>query len=61
MKRYQKLSTIFNYFELCTIENALNKYDSKNMTEEQKKAFENLKQTITAARGWNHQFGRFER
>lgn len=61
MDKYLKISKIFNYFELCTLENALAAYQPKNLTQEQMVVFEELKRVIIDARRWQHHFGKSER
>ena len=54
-----KLSKVLSYAELCMIEAALAKHEPK--TEHGEEVLADLRNTVTAARGWAHHLGKAER
>lgn len=56
-----KLSQCLTLWELCYIEDALNGYSPHDLSEFEKENLKDLKETISAARGWRKNMGKCDR
>ena len=58
-RKYQQLAKVFTYCELCHIEQALNAFKPNYAVDEA--MVKELKENVTAARGWVHHLGKTDR
>ena len=56
-----RLSRCLSYWELCYIEKALETFDPPYLTDYDKKSAQDLKEMVSAARGWQHHFLKTDR
>lgn len=57
-----KLSKVLSESELCLIEDALKDFSPRYLNDDHgRKLLAGLKETVTSARRWAHQFGKTER